>query len=140
VLESILADVRYTIRWLVRSPGFTAVAVISLAVGIGFNTALFAIVDAVLFRPLPVAQVDRLVDVYTSSPGSSANRFSTTSYPDYRDLQAQNDVFEGLIGYSPMLGALNLGDRSRLTLGEIVTGNYFRVLGVGAAAGRTLVP
>jgi predicted permease len=141
VLESILADVRYALRWLRKSPAFTIVAVASLAIGIGFNTALFAIVDAVLFRPLPVAQVDRLVDVYTSTPGASAaDRFSTTSYADYRDLKAQNDVFDDLIGYSPMFGALNLGDRSRKTLGEIVTGNYFRMLGVGAAAGRTLVP
>jgi len=140
VLESILADVRYALRWLRKSPAFTIVAVASLAIGIGFNTALFAIVDAVLFRPLPVAQVDRLVDVYTSTPGASAtDRFSTTSYADYRDLQVQNDVFDDLIGYSPMFVALNLSDRSRKMLGEIVTGNYFRTLGVGAAAGRTLV-
>ncbi len=140
MLESIYDDVRYALRWLRKTPGFTAVAVTSLAIGIGFNTALFAIVDAALFRPLPVAGVDRLVDVYTSTPGgSAADRFSTTSYADYRDLQVQNDVFDDLIGYSPMFVALNLGDRSRKMLGEIVTGNYFRTLGVGAAAGRTLV-
>ena len=82
MLESILADVRYALRWLRRSPGFTVVAVTSLAIGIGFNTALFAIVDAVLFRPLPVARVDRLVDVYTSLPGgSAAERFGDL----YRD-------------------------------------------------------
>jgi predicted permease len=116
------------------------VAVASLAVGIGLNTALFAGVDALLYRPLPVAHPERLVDVYTSAPGSATDRFGTTSYPDYRDLAAENGVFEGLIGYSPMFGALNLGDRSRLTLGEIVTGNYFRVLGVGPVRGRTLLP
>jgi macrolide transport system ATP-binding/permease protein len=141
VIASIFADVRYALRWLRKSPAFAVVAVASLAIGIGFNTALFTIVDAVLFRPLPVAGVDRLVDVYTSAAGASAaERFGTTSYPDYRDLRAGNDVFDDLVGYSPMFGALNLGDRSRLTLGEIVTGNYFRMLGVGAAAGRTLLP
>lgn len=136
----LLADVRFALRWLRKSPGFTLVAVASLAVGIGFNTALFAIVDALLFRPLPVAHPDRLVDVYTSSPSGGVGRYGTSSYPDYLDLKAGNAVFEDLIGYSPMFGAMNLGERSRLALGEIVTGNYFRVLGVDAAAGRTLLP
>ncbi len=138
--DSIFADVRYALRWLRRSPGFAAVAVASLAIGIGFNTALFAVVDAVLFRPLPVTHPERLVDVYTSAPGTSTDRFGTTSYPDYLDLASRNEVFDDLIGYSPVFGPLNLGERSRLTLGEIVTGNYFRALGVGAAAGRTLLP
>ena len=65
VLETIRSDVRYALRWLRRSPGFTLVAVASLAIGIGFNTALFTIVDALLFRPLPVERPDRLVDVFT---------------------------------------------------------------------------
>ena len=141
MLASILSDVRYAVRWLLRSPAFTTVAVASFAVGIGFNTALFTIVDAVLFRPLPVARADQLVDVYTSASGASAvERYGTTSYADYLDLKSGNDSFTDLIGYSPMFGALNLGDHSRLTLGEIVTGNYFSMLGVGAAAGRTLLP
>ena len=60
-----LSDVRYALKWLLRSPGFASVAVLSLAVGIGFNTALFSIVDALLFRPLPIADPGRIVDVYT---------------------------------------------------------------------------
>ncbi len=139
-MESLLADVRFALRWLRKSPGFAFVAVVSLAIGIGFNTALFAVVDALLFRPLPVAGVNRLVDVYTSSPSGGIGPYGTSSYPDYLDLASGNDVFEDMIGYTPMFGAMNLGDRSRLTLGEIVTGNYFRVLGVGAAIGRTLLP
>ena len=118
-----------------QEPGFTLVAVASLAIGIGFNTALFAIVDAVLFKPLPVAAPDRLVDVFTSD-SSGKVAFSTSSYPDYQDLSAQNDVFDGLVGYSPMFAALNLDGRSRLAMGEIVTGNYFQVFGVGAASGE----
>ncbi len=125
-------------RWLRKSPGFTLVAVASLAIGIGFNTALFTIVDALLFKPLPVAAPDRLVDIFTSASGFGP--FSTSSYPDYLDLRAQNDVFEDIAGYSPMFAALNLDNRSRLAMGEIVTGNYFQVLGVGAALGRTLLP
>ncbi len=134
-------DLRHALRWLAKSPGFTLVAVASLAAGIGFNTAIFAIADAVLFRPLPVVQPDRLVDVFTSgSGGAAAEPFSTSSYPDYLDLRAKNDVFQDVIGYSPMFGPLNLDDRSRLVLGEIVTGNYFGTLGVAAALGRTIVP
>lgn len=140
MLTSCFSDLRFALRWLRKSPGFTLVAVASLAVGIGFNTALFAIADALLFRPLPVAHPDRLADVYTSAPLTAAGRYGTSSYPDYADLRAGNDVFDDLIGYTPMLGAMNLGDRSRLTLGEIVTGNYFPVLGVHAAVGRTLSP
>jgi len=139
LLDSFLSDIRYALRWLRKSPAFTLVAVVSLAIGIGFNTALFAIVDALLFKPLPVAAPERLADVFTSD-ANGHSRFSTSSYADYLDLKAQNDVFEGLVGYSPMFAGVNLGDRSRLALGEIVTGNYFQVLGVTVARGRTILP
>jgi predicted permease len=138
LLESILADILFSLRWLRKSPGFTLVAVASLAIGIGFNTALFTIVDALLFKPLPVTASNRLVDIFTSASGFGP--FSTSSFPDYLDLRAGNEVFEDIAGYSPMFAALNLDNRSRLVLGEIVTGNYFHVLGVGAALGRTLAP
>jgi len=137
--ESVLADLRYAVRWLKKSPGFTVIAVASLAIGIGFNTALFAVVDALLFKPLPVAAPERLVDVFTSDSTGSVT-FSTSSYPDYLDLQAQNEVFDGIVGYSPMLAALNLDKRSRLAIGEIVSGNYFQIFGVPAALGRTIRP
>jgi predicted permease len=141
LVDFLLTDVRYALRWLRKSPAFTLVAVASLAIGIGFNTALFAIVDAFLFRPLPVSDPARLVDIFTSgSGGVSAERYGTSSYPDYQDLRTQNATFSDLVGYSPMFGALNLGDRSRLALGEIVTGNYFQVLGVATTIGRTIVP
>ncbi|MBI3492091.1 MAG: ABC transporter permease [Acidobacteria bacterium] len=137
--ESLFSDIRFAFRWLRRSPGFTLVAIASLAIGIGFNTALFTIVDALLFKPLPVSRPDRLVDVFTSASNSHL-QFSTTSYPDYLDLRSQNDVFEDVIGYTPMLGALGIDTGARLAMGEIVTGNYFRVLGVNALIGRTLLP
>src|SRR4029079_11826645 len=97
VFEYFFADVRYALRWLRRSPAFTSVAILSLAIGIGFNTAVFTIVDAVLFRPLPVERPDRLVEVYTSSP--DGDTFATSSYPDYSDLKAQNHVFSDIIAY-----------------------------------------
>jgi predicted permease len=131
-------DFRYALRWLRRTPGFTLAAVASFAIGIGFNTALFSVVDAVLFRPLPVRAPDELVNVYTS--GSGGEPWATTSIPDLQDLQRQNEVFSDLVGYSPMFGAVTRADRTRLTIGEIVTGNYFQALGVGAVRGRTLMP
>ncbi len=112
--------------------------------GIGFNTALFTIVDALLFKPLPVARPDRLVDIYTSTAASSAGtasmQYGTSSYPDYLDLRAGNDVFDDIVGYTPMFGALTSDAGSRLAIGEIATGNYFTVLGVPAYIGRTLLP
>lgn len=140
VFESIASDIRFALRWLRKSPAFALVAIASLAIGIGFNTALFAITDALLFKPLPVAQPSRLVDVFTSGSAGDTERYSTSSYPDYLDFKSQNDVFTDVVGYSPMLAALNLGDRSRLAMGEIVTGNYFQVMGVSALRGRTILP
>jgi putative ABC transport system permease protein len=138
VLENLFSDVRFALRWLRRSPAFTLVAIASLAIGIGFNTALFTLVDALLFRPLPVERPDRLVDVFTS--GGDGDQYATSSYPDFLDLVAQNDVFTGMLAYSPSMAAVKLADRSRLAMGETVTGNYFQLLGVNAIAGRTLLP
>ena len=138
MIDHLRADVRYTIKWLLRSPVFTAVAIASLGLGIGFNTALFSIVDALLLRPLPVERADRLVDVYTR--GVDGDTYATSSYPDFLDFQAQNQVFEGMLGYSPALGAIRTSDQSRMAIGEVVTGNYFQLLGVRAAIGRTILP
>ena len=85
MLQDLRADVRYALRWLVHSPAFTIVAVASLAIGIGFNSALFAIIDAALLRPLPVRQPDRLVDVYTR--GGDGDTYATSSYPDFLDFR-----------------------------------------------------
>jgi predicted permease len=138
MLEHLRADVRYALSWLVRSPAFAAVAIASLALGIGFNTALFSIIDAVLLRPLPIDRPDRVVDVYTRD--SDDGSFATSSYPDFLDFQSQNQVFTGMAGYSPAIAALKTGDQSRMALGEVVTGNYFQLLGVKASIGRTLLP
>ena len=129
---------RYAVRWLLRSPGFAAVAILSLGVGIGCNTAIFAVVDALLLRPLPVHEPSRLVDIYTS--GADGDTYSTNSLPDILDYREQKDVFADVAGYSPMFAAVSRGDRARLVLGEVVTGNYFSTLGVAARLGRTLLP
>jgi|CXWL01.1.fsa_nt_gi predicted permease len=138
MFETLLADIRYAFRWLRKSPAFTLLAVASFAIGIGFNTALFTLVDALLFRPLPVEQPDRLVDIYTGS--SDGDTYATSGYPDFLDWKAQNAVFSDMMAYSPSIAALSMGDRSRLLMGEVVTGSYFQVLGIRALLGRTLLP
>jgi predicted permease len=138
MLDNVLGDVKYALRWLRRSPGFAFVAIASLAIGIGFNTALFTLVDALLFRPLPVERPDRLVDVFTSS--RDGDQYATTSYPDFIDFRSRNAVFSDMFGFSPSFAAVRIGDRSRIAMGEIVTGSYFDVLGVRALVGRALRP
>ena len=138
MLEQFRADVRYAISWLLRSPAFALVAIASLAIGIGFNTALFSVIDALLLRPLPIERPDRIIDIYTK--GSDGDTYATTSYPDYQDLKAQNAVLTDMLGYSPAIAAVKMSDQSRMALGEVVTGNYFTLLGVPATIGRTLLP
>src|ERR671910_878887 len=136
--ETLLKDIRYALRWMARSPGFSAVAILSLGLGVGVNTAMFSLVDSLLFRPLPVSAPDRLVDVFTS--GGDGDEYATSSYQDYLDLKKQNTVFSDMIGYSPMMAPLSLGDRSRIALGQVVTSNHFSILGIQPLLGRLLVP
>jgi predicted permease len=137
--ETLLKDIRYALRWMRRSPGFSAVAILSLGLGVGVNTAMFSLVDSLLFRPLPVSSPDTLVDVFTS--GGDGDDYATTSYQDFLDLKAQNTVFTDMMGYSPMMAPLSLGgDRSRISLGQVVTSNHFTMLGVQPRMGRLLVP
>ncbi len=138
MVESLLNDVRYAFRWMRRSPGFSAVAILSLGLGVGVNTAMFSLVDSLLFRPLPVTSPETLVDVFTA--GGDGDDYATTSYADFQDLKAQNTVFSDLLGYSPMMAPLSLGDRSRIALGQVVTSNHFTMLGVQPLLGRLLVP
>lgn len=135
--ETLLKDIRYALRWMRRSPGFSAVAILSLGLGVGVNTAMFSLVDSLLFRPLPVSAPDTLVDVFTT--GGDGDDYATTSYQDFLDLKAQNTVFSDMLGYSPMMAPLSLGDRSRIALGQVVTSNHFTLLGVQPALGRLLV-
>lgn len=136
--ETLLKDIRYALRWMRRSPGFSAVAILSLGLGVGVNTAMFSLVDSLLFRPLPVTQPDTLVDVFTA--GGDGDDYATNSYQDFLDLKAQNTVFSDMLGYSPMMAPLSLGDRSRIALGQVVTSNHFAMLGVQPLLGRLLVP
>jgi len=128
---------RHALRALRKSPGFTAVAVATLALGIGANSAIFTLVNAVLFRPAQVAEPERMVEIYTRE---DQNLYSTSSYPDYADLRDRATVFDGVIHYR--LNSMTLtADQGRLVLWtEIVSGNYFQVLGIRPAAGRFFHP
>ena len=106
----------------------------SLAIPIGFNSAIFAVVDSVLFRPLPVSLPAQIVDVYTSDP-NNGERHSTSSYPDYLDLRSENEVFTDMAAHSPMLAVVRVDEEVDLVMGETVTGNYFRFLGVQPTLG-----
>jgi predicted permease len=137
-MGNLIKDLKYGIRMLLAHPGFSAVAVLSLALGIGLNTTIFSIVNSVLLRPAPVEKPDQLVEIYSRNP--NALDHSTISYPDYLDFREQADSFSGLLGYTLMMASLSQEGRSELIIGEIVTGNYFDVLGVDALLGRTFLP
>ena len=131
-------DLRHTLRLLARSPGFTAVAALSLALGMGANTANFSLINAVLLRPLPVREPGRLVAVYTSD--FSGPRHGSTSYPDYVDLRDQAKLFSQIAAFTVAPMSLSGDGRTERILGQIATGNYFATLGVEAALGRTFLP
>src|SRR6476469_8890973 len=130
---TILQDLRYSVRVLFKSPGFTAVAALSIALGIGANTAVFSLVNAVLFKPLPVDHPEQLAALYTMEPSSPFP--DSFSYPDYLDYRDRNEVFSDLVGhYGVSLSLANSGSQPELIWGELVTGNYFTGLGVKPAA------
>ena len=137
-LDALQQDVAYALRLIRKHPALSAVAAVSLAIGIGLNTALFALLDATILRRLPVERPGRLVDVYTSDVDGFS--WYGSSYPDYLDLRSGTRTLAGLVGYVPAVGAVGFGDRTRALAGEAVTGNYFQLLGVPAAHGRTLLP
>jgi putative ABC transport system permease protein len=134
----LLEDIRYGVRFLLRSPGFTLLVVLTLGVGIGANTAIFAAVNAILIRPLPAPRSERLVRVYQTNLQNSSRE--PTSIPNLLDWQRENEVFNGLAGY--VIRSLALQDRSGAegVRGAAVSPNYFAVLGLSTRSGRTFNP
>src|SRR5262249_44307343 len=130
-----LNDIRYAIRMLLKNPAFTCVVVFTLALGIGANAAIFSLTDRVLLQSLPVARTDQLavLSVYDKKEPDIDSSFS---YPMYQDLRDKNDVFSGVIARGGAQMNVSYGDQNERVRGELVSGNFFEVLGVRPWAGR----
>ena len=137
-MDRLLQDLIVSFRRLRSSPGFTIAAILTLALGIGANTTIFSLVNAVVFRPFGVEHQNELAffNMHTAKA-----EFPSTSYPDYKDYRDRNTVFSHLTLYRivPMNLSRGAGENSRLW-GYLVTGNYFETLGVKAIRGRVLRP
>ena len=138
-MQTLLQDLRYGLRMLAKNSSFTAFAVITLALGIGANTAIFSVVNAALLRPLPYEDPDRLVYVWSAEQTRGINQ-STVSIPDLHDWRVLNRVFEGMAGW--WSGSYNLsgGDEPQQVGGWTVSPNFFDVLGARPELGRTFAP
>jgi macrolide transport system ATP-binding/permease protein len=130
-------DLRFGLRMLLKNPSFTVVAIITLALGIGANTAIFSFVNALFLRPLAVANPDRVVRLYAED--GRGRKFDTFSYPNYANLRDRNQTLQALAAHALVAASVGLGTEAENSEGELVTGNYFNMLGVNAALGRTLL-
>ena len=138
-MDSVLDDLRYSGRRLLRSPGFTIAAALTLALGIGANTTIFTLINAILLRPpVAVAAPERLVSIYTSDYSGPAH--GTSSIPDYEDFRAQADIFAGVAAFMPRTVGVGPTDAMERAGLELVSENYFDVLGVRPTHGRLFLP
>ena len=145
--DAMFQDVRYAIRMMRKAPGFTAVAVLALGLGIGVNTAILSAVNGFVLRPLPVANPEELITSYFGSK-KDANVWGEFSYANYEDLRAQNKTFTDLCASRETSGGISVGEsgsaddsqRAEVVWGELVTSNYFDVMGVKPILGRGLLP
>jgi putative ABC transport system permease protein len=139
LLESMQQDVRFALRMLRKNPGFTAVAVLTLALGIGANTAIFSLINAVILRSLPVEDPEQLVEMQIHRQDAYPI-VTSFSYVEYQRLRDQNQVFSGLITASNTSLHFTSGTQTEATSGQFVSGNFFSVLGVSPFIGRTILP
>ena len=135
-METLLQDLRYSLRLLARKPGFAVVAVLTLALGIGANTAVFSVVNAVLLRSLPYAAPDRLMVVSEAIDKEPR----PVSYPNFLDYRAQNEVFQDIAAHFPTVLTYTTAERAERIRSEVVSDNYFSLLGVAPVRGRAFLP
>jgi predicted permease len=135
----LLKEIRQALRLLAKNPEFTAIAALSLALGIGANSAIFSLADAILLRPLPVLKPRQVVNVTSETPSTPLGRIS---YPDYRDLRDKSRSFDGLVLYQFYTFGVTTSPTvtPQMRLGALVSDNFFRVLGVQPALGRGILP
>jgi predicted permease len=135
MMVALWQDLRYAFRRLLQSPGFTLVALFSLALGIGANTAIFSIANAIVFRDLPIVDRDQVVHIFRKMPGFPTGPHA---YPDFVDIKnATEDVFTDMAAMGYTFGQVDEGDRIDALMGEMVSGTYFTLMGLDAHIGRT---
>src|SRR3954452_620603 len=137
-METLLQDIRFGFRQLMKQPGFAALAITSMALGIGANTSIFSLVDTALLRPLAVKEPSQLVELYGTLHNGA--EWSLQSYPNYKDYRDRNTVFSGLAVYRVVVASLTVNNTSQRVYGYLVSGNYFDVLGVKPMLGRAFLP
>src|ERR1043166_268829 len=136
-MRNFLQDLRYGMRIMVKRPGFTLIAALTLALGIGANTAIFSAVNAVLLKPLPFPESQQLLDL---SETFKPNGYGSVSVPPFEDWKSQNTVFAGTSAYSSTSFNLQGNDTPQRIPGLNVSANYFDVLGIKPALGRAFLP
>ncbi len=137
-LDDLGSDLRFGVRGLARNPGFTATAVLSLALGVGATVAIFSLLDRVLLRPLPVTDPSELANVYTSC--RRGNPYCATSFPEFLDYRSQSRTFTDLASFQPMTLSASAGTGSWVSDAMLITDNYFTLLGVTPFTGRLITP
>lgn len=137
LFDELRSDLTYAVRMIRKNPGFAVTAIVTLALGIGMNTAIFSLFEAVLLRPLAVAHPEQIVSVYTSDYSSGG--YGASSYPDFQDFRQRTRSLAGIAAYRSAQLSMNAGADTELISVEAVSGNYFSVLGVAIVQGRSLV-
>ena len=135
-----LTDIRYALRMLAKNPAFAGVVILTLALGIGANAAIFSLLDTVLLQSLPVTNPDQLAVLSVYDPKEGPGIDSSFSYPMYQDLRDRNSIFSGVIARAGAQLNVSYGDQTERVSGEFVSGNFFEVLGVRPWAGRLFTP
>jgi putative ABC transport system permease protein len=136
-MQTLIQDLRYGARMLRKNPGFTLIAVLTLALGIGANTAIFSVVNAVLLRPLPYREPERLAQIWEKKRDSGNNVISPDNFLDW---QKQAKSFEGLSIYDVWLPAISTAGKTEQIVGISASANFFSLLGVTPQLGRTFAP
>src|SRR5262245_22137473 len=136
-MQTLWQDLRFGARMLLKKPGFTLIAVVTLALGIGANTAVFTLIESAFLRPFPIAEPERVVALSLKTKSGNLQAFS---YPAYKDVRDRNEVLSGLIAHFFVQFNLSHNGDNQIAHGYLVTGNYFDVLGVKPALGRAFTP
>ena len=136
-MTTLIQDIRYGMRMLLKNPAMTAVAALTLALGIGANTTIFSAVNGLMLRPLPVANADRLV-VFDGRAQGAANSFGQLPFPDFQDIRSQADGFSDVLGYTLSLAGMEHDGKVEPVIFSYVSANFFQALGLKPAVGRLL--